>query len=274
MSRLLSIVTNDRRLLPVALAEAGTSIDMTRGLSRGCWGLGTYEGGEVLIQKRPVDGTEAFAELIHGLRANRLISHVHEAPEWGYSSDTTQPWRYRTWMFALSGTIGGAGMMRERTLARIPDYIQRNIRGELPPELVFHLFLAHLHEEAPLDAMRAHPNAAWKALERTLTELPELAEGHGPIEFSCVLSTPEEVYAAAHRRPLFYRVLRGRDLPPAWLRDTTQSLFKERVDASHLWSVFIASEPLDETHEWERVPDEQILLCDSSYDLRLLPIRA
>lgn len=274
MSRLLSIVVNDRRLFPLALEEAGTSIDMTRGLSRGCWGLGSYDGGQVLLHKRPVDGTEAFADLMRGMRPNRLISHVHEAPEWGYSGETTQPFRYKTWLFALSGTIGGAGMVQERTLARIPDYIRQNIRGDLPPELVFHLFLAHLHEEAPLDAMRAHPNAAWKALERTLGELPELAEGHGPIEFACVLSTPTEVYAAAHRRPLFYRVLKGRDLSPPWTRDAVQRLYKDSVDTGHLWAVFIASEPLDQDHVWERVPDEQILLCDSAYDLRLLPIRA
>lgn len=274
MSRLLSIVTNDRKLFPLTLDEAGASIELTRDLTRGCWGLGCYEGEQVLIKKRPVDGSEAFADLIFGLRTNRLITHVHDAPEWGFSTETTQPFRYKNWMFALSGTLGGSGLLREQTLARIPDYIQRNIKGDLPPELVFHLFLAYLHEEAPLDAMRAQPIVARRALERTLLALPELVEGHGPIMFDCVVSNGESLLAAAHGRPLYYRVLKGKDLHPAWVREATARLYREHVDTDHLWSVFIATEPLDSDHTWEQVPEEQILLCDASYDLRLLPIRA
>jgi glutamine amidotransferase len=273
MSRLLSIVTNDRKLFPLTLEEAGSSIELTRGLEGGCWGLGYYEGLEILTKKRPVDGSHAFADLIYGLRTNRLITHVHESPEWGFSGETTQPFRYRNWMMGLSGTLGGSGLLRERTLARIPDFIQRNIKGDLPPELVLHLFLARLHEEAPLDPMRAHPDASRTALERTLAELPELAEGAGPIEFACVFSNGNEVFGAAHRRPLYYRVLRGKDLQATWVRETTQRMFNERVDVGHLWSLFIASEPLDDTHQWDRVPDEHILLCDAAFDLRLLPIR-
>src|SRR5207245_8791387 len=107
------------------------------------WGVGFYQGGEVLLRKRPTEGRPVdFIELTRDLRTDVMIGHVRAGSVGGQRVENTHPFRYRQWLFAHNGTLDRFSAMRPRLLESIPDFLRRNIRGETDSEHVFHLFLA------------------------------------------------------------------------------------------------------------------------------------
>ena len=66
-------------------------------------------------------------------------------------------------MFALTGQpqLDGAA---PRLVEHVPEYLRRNLKGRTPAELVFHVFLAMLHDEGSID----DPNLPLAATRRAL----------------------------------------------------------------------------------------------------------
>jgi len=54
-----------------------------------------------------------------------------------------------------------------RLLEHVPEYLRRNLKGRTPAELIFHIFLAMLHDEGNID----DPNLPTQATRRAATPL-------------------------------------------------------------------------------------------------------
>src|SRR5687767_9194762 len=107
------------------------------------WGIGFYQSGEVLLRRRPIDERDVIdlAEAAENVRTDVLIGHVRHASVGALRTENTHPFRYRTWLFAQTGTIQGFEELRERLLGSMPEFLRRNVRGETDSELFFYLFL-------------------------------------------------------------------------------------------------------------------------------------
>jgi len=148
----------------------------------------------------------------------------------------------------------------------IPPFLQTNIRGDLAPGLVFHLFLTFLHEQAPLPVQQMEPDRIQGALSRTFEVLPGLVKGDGDnIALSLLLSNCAHIFGGAYGCSLYYRVING---------------LEERVgDGSRIekydWarSVLMSNlRPEGEEDLWQELPEDNLLICDDSVDLRLLKL--
>ncbi|NUN15778.1 MAG: class II glutamine amidotransferase [Myxococcales bacterium] len=259
MSHLFAIVTNDTRLFALTQQLAEPMFRSVEALKVGSLGLGYHSGGHILLQKRPIRAEFSCREVLKDIRTNRLICHIQDQPTGPFNSDNTQPFRYKDWLFAMSGTLGGGGLIRDRALAIIPDYLRRNINGDLPPELVFHLFLTYLYIEAPLSSMQNDPEKLRRALSRTLQILPDLAEERGQIGFSVLLSNGEYLLGGAHRRPMVFRTLRGADQ-----RTPEGARF-----VSYPWMrTFLVSNTIPDGEDglWTQLADEHLLVCDGHFE--------
>jgi predicted glutamine amidotransferase len=267
MSYLFSILTNDTQLFRLTVEAASGAVQAMDSVEKGYWGLGYYQDGRVLLQKRPVGAKPSIGETIGSLRTNRLLCHVQEDPQIRFDRLDTQPFRYRSWAFALSGTLGGGGLVREKAMAQIPDYLRQNIEGSLAPELVFHIFLGRLYEEAKLPVQRTEPDRIRRALARTFDLLPELAEEHGEIGFSMVLTDGVHSFGATLGRPLHYRELKG----------VEESVGDGSRIKRYEWvrSILISNRvPSAEAELWSELPLGHLLVCDETFDLRLLPLES
>lgn len=132
------------------------------------WGLAYGQGGDVLLVRtpkssdKPVDLAGPLAEIPTDCAIAQAV------PDDGLSgTDNTPPFRYRRWMFAQSGrpTLDGAV---PRLLEHVPEYLRRNIKGKTPGELVFHVFLAMLHDEGSVDDANLPVQVTRRALAATL----------------------------------------------------------------------------------------------------------
>ena len=191
MSRLVAMVCNDPDRLRCALHPVQEALRASpdpaapRGFD--AWGIGLYQGGEVLLKRKPQPtmGPVDFFAIAADLRTDTFIAHARTATVGDNRNENTHPFRYRSWLFAHHGTLPGFGggdparpspeqeALTATLLADVPDFLRRNMRGQTDSELLFHLFLTRLHETGHLDVTDVRLPDAQAALQRTIARLDE-----------------------------------------------------------------------------------------------------
>src|SRR5579883_1618613 len=132
MARLFGIIGNRPDLAARVLASEAEAL---RARSKGAplgWGLGFYQGGEVLMRRRPIDDRAEIdvAKLAADVRADLVVGHVRTATVGALRTENTHPFRYRQWLFAQTGTVAQFDQVRERMLGSVPEFLRAGIRGE------------------------------------------------------------------------------------------------------------------------------------------------
>jgi predicted glutamine amidotransferase len=154
MARLIGYMANRADRLCDAFRHERAAISGLPGDQRGAWGIGFYQGDEVLHKKQPAPNGEPveWTTIAENLKTDCAIAHVRQATVGGFSVDNTHPFRLRQWLFAHVGTIARFEENQEQLRTELPDFLRRNIRGSSDSELFFHLILAGLHGRNQLEA--------------------------------------------------------------------------------------------------------------------------
>lgn len=215
MARLVGFIGNRPDLGARAIELEGDALNVRSkpGVTPG-WGVGFYQGGEILLKRRPIDDRPelSLADLTRDVRGDILIAHVRAATVGALRTENTHPFRYRQWLFAQTGTIEAFSELRGRLRESLPQFLQRDVRGETDSELLFHLFLSFLHDVLLLDRPAVGPGDALTALRATIALVDRLSaeEGAPPSRMNLLLSSPEYLIAVHGGRPMGYRVISGR----------------------------------------------------------------
>lgn len=239
------------------------------------WGIGFYQSGEVLLRRRPIDEREIIdlAEAAENVRTDVLVGHVRHASVGALRTENTHPFRYRTWLFAQTGTIEGFDRLRERLLASLPEFLRRNVRGETDSELFFYLFLSFVHDAGHLSENAIATEHITAALRASISLVDRLSAEEGYLENrGNILVTNGELLVSVHRDGLMaYRVLKGR-------HDVEELLGEERLRKTRIPSIdstrfsLIASELLSIPSGWTRVEDRSIVTLTRSHDPETEPL--
>jgi predicted glutamine amidotransferase len=170
--KLFACMCNQPQRLSAALEPVRSTLVAQPPVSR--WGLGYVQGGDVLLVRTPktsatpIDLTAPLAEIRSDCAiAIAVRDGAHPVPG---GTDNTPPFRFRRWLFAQTpGAHGHAlDLITPRLLEHVPEYLRRNIRGRTSGELVFHVFLAMLHDEGNIDDPNLAPAAQRRALAATI----------------------------------------------------------------------------------------------------------
>lgn len=286
MSRLFGVTCNEPERMRCALHAAREAL--VADAAPDGWGLAFYQGGEVLLQRHPKPaGAVDFYQAMQDLRTDYVIGQVRE-PGVQAKLENTQPYRFRSWVFAHSGTLERFEAIQAGMLESIPDYLRRNIRGQTDSEHLFHLFLAFLHDEGKLDDPNLGVTDAQNALRDTAGMIDRLvrAAGGQPGALNLMLSNGR-VLLALHRglggvaRPLWWRRTNGiydcplcRDKANSYSGDERRA-DRRRVGHEQLRSVLIVSEPRKLGPEigggWEQVPDNSIVSVARDLTAAIVP---
>jgi glutamine amidotransferase len=203
------------------------------------WGIGFYQAGEVLLRRRPIDEREVIdpTPVIEGVRTDVLVGHVRRPTVGGLRTENTHPFRYRQWLFAQTGTVGGFSMLRERLLESQPEFLRRNVRGDTDSELFFYLFLSFLHDAGHLAEQVVSPEHIRTALRASISLVDRLSAEEGfPKNAGDLLVTNGEYLVGVHRgtERTAYRVLKGRqDVEELLGDDGMQQARIPNVDTTH-----------------------------------------
>ncbi len=245
MSRLFAYMGNDQDRVKCALYPARKLLvaDGAAEATFDAWGLGFYQGGEVLLQRRPKPPTDPvdFYALVKDLRTDVIIGHVRQGTVGKPKNENTHPFRFRSWLFAHHGTVPSFDGVRDELLRAVPDFLRRNIRGQTDSEHLFHVMLAFLHDAGKLDDLNVSTAQVRDAVRGALS-LVEKAVGKAAaetMECALALTNGRILFATRHGAPVYLQERSSlpdcavcREPPP---RD-------KRVDHEHLRSVLIIAD--------------------------------
>jgi len=278
MSRLFAVVINDPQRIACALHPT-REVLVARSAPEG-WGLASYQGGEVLLMRhpKPLARELDFFQQVRDLRTDYVVGHVGEPGTQG-KLENTQPFRFRSWVFAQSGGAQRLADARAGLLEHVPDFLRRNIRAQAAAEHLFHVVLAFLHDAGKLDDPNLRLADATAALRGAMLLAQRLTAGAEPeaTAMNVVLTNGRILLAARSGRPLFVRQvsgiadcqLCGASLPEDSRRD------RRRVSHEHVRAVLVASEPAKIAAEgWEEVPDATIVGVTRDLGKTLLSLKA
>ncbi|MFS8068551.1 MAG: class II glutamine amidotransferase, partial [Byssovorax sp.] len=115
MARLVGFIGNRPDLGARVIELEGRALDVRRklGVTPG-WGVGFYQGGEILLKRRPLDDRAEIkiTDLTRDIRADVLLAQVRLATVGPLRTENTHPFRYRTWLFANTGTVEAFATLR------------------------------------------------------------------------------------------------------------------------------------------------------------------
>ena len=167
--KLFACMCNQPKRLSAALAPVRATLVAEPPVSR--WGLAYSQGGDVLLARtpkssdKPVDLAAPLTDLPTDCAIAQAVRDHGDRSLGG--TDNTPPYRFRRWMFAMGGNLDVEGIA-PRLLEHVPEYLRRNIKGRTGAELVFHVFLAMLHDEGSVDDPNLPVASTRRALAATL----------------------------------------------------------------------------------------------------------
>jgi glutamine amidotransferase len=239
------------------------------------WGIGFYQAGEILLRRRPIDDREEIdlTEAAEDIRTDVLVGHVRRASVGALRTENTHPFRYRSWVFAQTGTIGGFDGLRERLLASQPEFLRRNVRGETDSECFFYLFLSFLHDAGHLDDAHVSGEHVAAALRASIALVDRLSaeEGFGP-NTGNILVTNGEMMLAVHREGITaHRVVRGKfDIEDLLGEEGARRARIPSIDSTHFTIIAFELESLPAS--WTRIEGRSMVTLSRAADPVVEPL--
>lgn len=215
--KLFACMCNQPLRLSAALTPVRPALVAQPPVSR--WGFGYIQGGDVLLVRTPKASAAPvdLAAPLVDISTDCAIAQAVQDTRFG-GPDNTPPFRFRRWLFAQTGSPE-LDEITPRLLEHVPEYLRRNLKGRTPGELIFHIFLAMLHDEGNIDDPNLPVQATRRALAATLrlveAELDKIGRDKSTIGFGNVaLSNGRSMVVA--RPGTSHQPLRLRKL---WLLD-------------------------------------------------------
>ena len=172
--KLFACMCNQPQRLAEALAPVRAMLVADGPVSR--WGMGYIQGEDALLVRTPKSSAQPVdlaAPLYEALLPGSdciIVQAVRDTREPGLGgTDNTPPFRFRRWMFAQTGVLELSDAA-PRLLTHVPEFLRRNLKGRTPAELMFHVYLAMLHDEGSID----DPNLPAQAMRRALASMLKL----------------------------------------------------------------------------------------------------
>ncbi len=216
MGALVAILQSDPNLLRCQVARLDAHVALAEGdRLPDAYGFGHYGGGSVLLGKRPTGAAHPLrlAELVgRKLDSEALLVHARHATVGKAKDENTHPFRFRRWLFAHDGTVEAFDDVRPELVARLPDFLRRNVMGETDSEHAFMWFLKLLKDENRIDELDLDPGTAARALAGTVRQLETWSREAGaqrPSRLNFVATNGRVMVATRRGGPLQYALLEG-----------------------------------------------------------------
>lgn len=281
MSLLFAFSVSDPERVRCALHPYRAALRASQEESRDGWGLGFYQGDDVLLRRNPraAEGAVDFCELARELRTDVLVGHVGGGQR---EADGASPFRCRNWMGAHCGVVPRFEEIRGELLEATPDFLRRSIRGKSDSEHLFHLVLAFLHDSGKLDDPRTAPEVVGDAIRAAVRLVDRAVEARGgpppdaPRAANLIVTNGRVIAALRRGQPL--HVVRRSGVPDCPVcREENAALGRVDRPIAHelLRSVLVLSDrdaPPD--IGGEPAPDDAIVLVDRSLNVSVRTLGA
>lgn len=279
MARLFGLIGNRADLACRVLAAEAEALRVKSEGGQLGWGVGFYQGGEVLMRRRPIDDRSVIdvAKIAGDVRTDLLVGHVRSATVGSLRTENTHPFRYRQWLFEMTGTLPAFDAIRERLSASVPEFLRSSIRGETDAEILFYVFLSFLHDAGRLNDAIMAPAQVRDALRSSLAVVDGLAAevGGSAAAVNLVLSDGERVFAVHRGAEMAYRLYAGKSDADALIGEDL-GLRRKTPELAQMHFTLLASDFDDDQSiaastpgalaRWQSVPQRAIVTLERGQD--------
>lgn len=271
MARLIGYMANRADRLRDAFHQERAAITALPADLRSAWGIGFYQGDEVLHKKQPTpDGAVQWSAIAENVKTDCAIAHVRQATVGGFSVDNTHPFRLRQWLFAHVGTLTAFEEIHDKLRADLPDFLRRNIRGSSDSELFFHWILAGLHDVNQLEALTPSPAVVMRAVAQAVDKIDGLVgAARAPSTLNMLLSNGRGMFALRHGGSFGY-VERTGVADPA--NPDAGAGREARPGSPLLRYVMLVSGGPEVPAGYQSLEDRQLLFVNRDLEVRVQPL--
>jgi glutamine amidotransferase len=204
LAEFLAIHESDASLLGCVLRKYAGKLAL--GSAEQAAGVGFFQSDDVLLRKRPLAGQVAAPErLADGVESEAVLIcsgavATGGVPPRSFREETTLPFRFKRWLFAIAGNPEALAPSRTELAAALPDYLRRSARGDGGAEYLFLTFLAKLRDAGRLDDFYVDAQTAARALAAAVGAAERASETNGASPLSlAVVATNGRVLATLRR---------------------------------------------------------------------------
>lgn len=274
MSRHFGYLGSDFSLFDLALKACGESLSFVADSPCDGWGLGYYQDEQALVRKQPakLTGRINLAELAADVMSHSLVAHVRQSSEGTSAPQNTQPYRFRNWLFTHLGYATRTPEGLAALIGLLPDFLQRNVRGQTDSELALHLFFEKLNKRTRIDRAIVPVPALFESMRETLLDIRRTimtTTEETPVLDFIFVSGRTIMATCTSDSTLAYLPIHGveREEKPLFAGHTP-----DKKVFPHFKGVFVTTDPADSDVPWQMVPTNNILVVDEKFEVHIEPI--
>jgi len=275
MAQLVALLQSDPALLRCQLHRLDTAVELGAAPGK-VVGVGYYENGKVLLRKRPAGQHSYSLEALgQDVKSECFVAACHGVKGGVFREEDTEPYRFRSWVFAGTGRIVPVGE-RSKVIESLPPIMQRGLVGPSDAELAFLTTLGHIYAAS---RSPEHPDleaeVAGQGLAKTLAQLDAQASAsRQAMPQTCAVLSNGRMLAAVRRgKPLSYALLEGLVECPVCGVDRSANDRDPRVRPHRtLKAVVLASRPKIDGVQWVDVPDNHLITVSRNLAVRVTPL--
>jgi hypothetical protein len=211
LAEFLAIHQSDASLLGCVLRKLSGTVSL--GPREPAAGVGFFQSDDVLLRKRPLSALPDPARLADGVESEAALicSGGVGLSVRSFNENTTLPFRFKRWLFALAGEPDTLGPIRGALLDGLPPFLRRSVKGDSAVEALFFNFLSRLRDLGRLDDLEIPAAMAAKALAGSVGAAERAFELTGqPLPKLALVATNGRVMTALRRgHPLFLGLIDG-----------------------------------------------------------------
>jgi predicted glutamine amidotransferase len=277
VANVFAVFTSDPNLIRCELHRLRDSIALAGKVPANAVGMGSYAQDEVLLQRHSSDVPAAqLADAWTGPESEAFLYHANRLPV-GYSlEENTQPFRYRRWLFAHCGAVSGFERVRGKLLSTLPDFLQRQVKGDSDSEPCFALFLKNLRDTGRTEDRKLDAAIGAQLLGKTVRQIEQLASEAGSVGKSTLnfVATNGRMLLATRwgEEPLFYALLEGADRCERCGIDATTSDTQPLLREHRRRKTIALSSDGAGKSGWIELPSGTALAVDFKLNVQTLPI--
>lgn len=206
------------------------------------WGFAYRDekGISVIKNPKPAFSDPDFPAHSVNLRSDFLFAHIRRRSQGEVSIENTHPFVHGEWIFMHNGNIPNFPRVRDALQESLAIHEEIKTLGSTDSEFLFHYFL-QAFEKRPV----CNQYCALNIIYNIISEIIEFTVNEDPamLALNFLLSNGEFIIGFRKNRTLFY------------------SLHKD--------GIIIASEPIDQTLQWNEIPEEHFILCNEPGKVQL-----
>ncbi|WP_199747312.1 class II glutamine amidotransferase [Corallococcus sp. AB049A] len=275
MSAILAALSSDPNLLRCELHRLTQQVVLRPEARANALGVGSYAQEDVLLRRLAPDREITLDDLGPPHESEAVLFHASRLPLGLSPEENTQPFRARHWLFAHQGPLPDFEPLRAPLLSRVPEHLQRQVRGSTGSEVLFALFLTRLRELGRTDDPRLEPEVAGRVLRDTVREVEATLVKLGQVRTPPLnlVATNGTVLAATRRgeAPLYYTRLEGSaECAHCGVTPQTPETHPE-VGAHRRRRTVVVASHVTRTQGWVELPQGATLVVGADLQVQQLP---